>query len=294
MDDNSGVSREPDASRSDPERISEDQKEFERNADEQRQAEIDANIERLNRILAQDDAIPAAEVQMAQMPADGARVTNQDILVAVEAGNRQQMQEMQQLRQHVGELRQQVQAAADGPACAGIRCKYVTIAMSVIGGISAGLSMYFMLRTYFAPAPLMAVRGVMGGATTEDKDAPIPDNPDIAEIAKVWLKDSEADFWSNMADFVDANKPRPFEEQLLFMQFTADLAVKLLKQQWVWSNPKDKLDKIATLAQSIETNGLGPTYRGLAAISYNDKPLSRVVAADLMSLALTEWWTNNG
>lgn len=294
MDDNSGMSIERDPSRSDPDRIIEDQKEFERNADEQLQAEINANVDRMNRLLAQNDAIPAAELQMAQMPADGARVTPRDVLVAVQQGNQQQMQEMQQLGQQVGELRQQVQAAHDGPSFRGIRCKYVTIAMSVISGVSAGLSIYFMLRTYFAPAPLMAVHDENRIATAEEEDTPAADNADIAQIAKIWLKDSEADFWNNMADFADANKPRPFEEQLLFMQFTADIAVTLLKPQWIWANPKDKLDQISQLAQSIETKGLGATYRSLATITYNGKSLTRVVAADLMSLALTEWWTNNG
>jgi hypothetical protein len=294
MDDNSGMSKEPDPSQSDPERVREDENQFERNAGEDRQAEMRAGVERMRNIVAQADALPAAEVQLAQMPPEGARVTNHQILVAVEHGNRQQAQQIQQLQQQVGQLQQQVQAAADGPSCAGILCKYVTIAMSIIGGIAAAPAAYYAVRTFFSGMLLASIREEASLVGVEGAPSAALDNPDIAEVAKIWLKNSEADFWNNMADFVDANKPRPFEEQLLFTQFTADIAVALRKPQWTWATPKDKLDQIAKLSESIQTDGLSAAYRSLPTISYEGKALPRVVAADLMSLALTEWWTNNG
>jgi hypothetical protein len=224
-----------------------------------------------------------------QLSRNGVTVIN--VQININRSDPQQNQALSQVNQQVAEVRQLVQAVHDGPSIGAIRCKYVLIVCGVLGGISAALAIFFTLKDRLSRSnspPRQALGGVAGAPLSEPVDG-----PDAAAVTKFWLRNSEAEFWQSLADFVDRQAPRPFTEQLLFSQLTLDLANHIRSDQWVWQSPGDVLTMVGDLANTIASDGLSAAYRALPNLVYQGRPLTRAVAADLISRALISYWNNN-
>ncbi len=100
----------------------------------------------------------------------------------------------------------------------------------------------------------------------------------------------EAAFWENLAVYVTLNKPRPYNEQLIFMRQTEDIARRMMTGKFRWAMAKDKVALVDELAAVLAGQGLAAMYRRLPQLTYQDKPLPRAVAANLASYAITQWW----
>jgi len=188
----------------------------------------------------------------------------------------------------VAVLRQQVQAIHDGPAVGPIRIKYVLIACGVLGGLSAVLSIIFTLKNGLTGSRSLAQ--VVGPLAHAPDSLPPVDPHDAAHIKSYWLRNTEAEFWDALASFVEAEKPRSFQEQLLFSQLTLDMANAMPAATWVWNAPGDKVALVEQLADCIQKQGLSAAYRSLPGMTYGDaKPFPRSVAAELISLGLARW-----
>lgn len=171
--------------------------------------------------------------------------------------------------------------AAVQPAHQNYCVRFICVTFTVVlPGIAAGLYIYHAL----------------GGAGTRRAFAgPANDGPapiDASAFVQNWRNVSDSDYWDNLATFVDRNHPRAFHEQLLFMQFTEDLARHRMTREFVWKQASDKLQMVLRLTDNVQSKGLASTYRLLKDLTYQGETLPRAISANLMSHALIVWWCN--
>lgn len=219
-----------------------------------------------------------------RMPREGVMINNAFVHIEVNEADPQQREHMRDLREQIGELQQQVRAVQGRPAAAeNITLKYVLATCAIASGISAVLSIIFSIKDHVSGPKARAAAAAANPET------------DAAALAKAWLKDSEQSFWDNLANFFETYRPRSFQEQLMFMQLTLDIANSIPVAPWTWKSPGDKLAAVVTLVKKIESDGLGAAYRILPTIVYlpENRPYTRAIGAELMSLALTQWFVAN-
>jgi hypothetical protein len=221
-----------------------------------------------------------------QMPRDGVTI-NDNATVNFIGSDPIQREELRLLREQVDQLRQQVRAIQDGPAMVRIQTRYIAVACAALGvAINAAAAVIYAIKTYVAGHDTRRL------AAMANVDS---DNADSSALAKAWLKNSETEFWENLASFIDKFKPRSFQEQLIFTQITLDVANAMPAAKWTWRTPGDKRAAIEALVETINRKGLAAAYRSLPALIYppENRPYTRAIAAELMSLALTQWFIAN-
>jgi hypothetical protein len=223
------------------------------------------------------------ELQMAELPPGGAQ-NIAEILPRIGEG-------IAQILEQIRELRQQVRKIQDGPRLCGIRVKYMLVFGGIVSGINASIALYFTLKKDVAsnrvalasmesnlgalPAPLsLAARFSRHGSI----------HLAIPRCRQTWPTGGR------LADFVTNNAPRSYQEQLMFTQFTEDIARDLMPGTFQWKTARDKLTLIGQLAALIQKQGLAAMYRRLPQMTYQNKPLPRAIAANLASHAILSWW----
>lgn len=241
-------------------------------------------VEAGTRIMRTFAGHPDPSVEARQLPREGILVQN--FIMTVNQADPEQAQQLQRLQQDVATLRQQVQAIHDGPAIGPIRIKYVLIACGVLGGLSGALSIIFTLKNNLA--------GPARRAAAMWQPMHPADPSDVNTVKRFWLKNSEEEFWRGLASFAEAEKPRPFQEQLFFAQQTLDLANAMQTVSWRWNSPGDRISLTDQFEAIIRDKGVSAAYRAVSTIPYgaNAAPLPRSVAAEVLSLALVRWWIN--
>lgn len=221
------------------------------------------------------------EVVMAQLPADGP------------ANNRQDIADLNEnLRELNGLLRQQVREATQGPRQHGILRRYLTVGFGVVTVASAVIGFYFAVKSVISEGE--NAFALVGAEDAMVSKLPNPDTPATRKLVANWKRSDERDFWTHLAKFVGENKPRSFEEQLLFMQYTEDLALPMMAKNFGWKNAEAKVDLITSLTEAIHKTGLAKAYKLIPTLKIDGRPLPRAVAANVMSFALVNWWKNYG
>ncbi|MBI5164939.1 MAG: hypothetical protein HY985_13675 [Magnetospirillum sp.] len=259
----------------------------------------------MDELLQENANRPDPVIQMRQMPRGGAAAD--DYVINVDQGDPQQVQQMAQLNGQMAALRQQVQAIQEGLAAPGILNKFATVFVNAVGFASSVATLYFALKSVAFGDDGSAVSApgqpsIQDGpnadcAGTVGAQDPLPpaNSPTAQALYQTWLKESDTAFWENAATFVDLNKPRCYQEQVMFMQYTVDIANGAMKTTpGNWATPADKLKLVASLTDTIHGPGLSSALRSLPTLSNASQPVPRAVAAELMSLALTQWWAKYG
>ncbi len=116
----------------------------------------------------------------------------------------------------------------------------------------------------------------------------------VAANATLLISAPDSTFWSAMSSYVAAEKPVSVYEQLLWMNYTTDLAVGLMTAPFFWNNGNDKVALIQSATSSIQSNGLAATYAAAAGWTYNGQPIPRAVTASILTLAISGLITDMG
>lgn len=221
--------------------------------------------------------------QVAQLPPGGA--VNHLEQVPQDAGNQQVQADMAQLRSQV----ERIQARQDAPD----KAKYVMATAGVVTAVYNIIAAYFLIKSNLAGPKAEMAEDV---TDAEGASPPVsPQSPQAAQLANAWLNESESAFWQNLAVWVRENSPRSWEEQLMFCQYTEDLALKLQTGVFRWNRSQDKLAEIANLSALLgQDDGLATMYETLPTIEYGGKPLPRAVAANLGAHAIVQWHASQG
>jgi hypothetical protein len=291
--DHSDVSSHRDESKTDSESITRDVDEinerYEAGRRQVRQGLSQASDREVESILNNTDAFA---LDTAQLPPSGASNPRERIPdlsgIIVE-----QARQIRQISEDVHAMRGEV----EGPKIRGIRLRYVTMACSygykALKAIPGAVGVYYIVKTWLGHnmASFAVIETSAGGGAR-----PVAAEGDSV-VAREWLHPSgypglsqEAAFWENVAVYVTNNQPRPYDEQLMFMQFTEDLALIMMSQEFRWATARDKVALIYDLAALIAREGLAMMYRRLPELTYRDKPLPRAIAASLASHAIIKWW----
>jgi hypothetical protein len=210
--------------------------------------------------------------------------------VALAAGG-DQARANQQLDAQTQEVGQRVQnvAPATRRSCCQKFCRWAlgTVATAT-GGFLVTMALQY-LRAETSPTLAFIAAAPRDGTGAQ--------TPPVPAMTEFWLRsfapDPEGAFWDSIAAFVEADKPRSFPEQLMFMQYTLLLA-NARPTQFRWDSPMGKLRVAEQLASTIAGPGLSHAYRMLPTIRHGEKAqaLPRAVSAELMSRALVSWWNN--
>jgi len=238
-------------------------------------------------IAARGEQLPQAEQEMAQLPADGAAPDEVQFHDPPDE-DPQEAQAADNLVQGGQVVQQQVAAAAATPNCYDSNlCKFLSATAALVTVIWGGKELLAALIGATKSARM--ARAVTAGDPGEPGAG-----ADIQKAIEVWKRPTEADYWTNLATFADNAKPRPYQEQLLFMQLTVHFANHLMPASWQWSRPSEQLQLVHDLADRIQRDGLGTVYRVLPTLRCGpSKSLPpRAVLGDLMSRALTRWYAN--
>ena len=99
----------------------------------------------------------------------------------------------------------------------------------------------------------------------------------------------EAAYWGLLSGFVTRNGPRSYPEQLMFMQFTEDIAMLTMTSKWTWDKAADKLALINQVTETLRTQGAGGAYLLVPTLTYKGQSLPRAIAANITGLALAQW-----
>jgi hypothetical protein len=119
-------------------------------------------------------------------------------------------------------------------------------------------------------------------------DSNVPTDEDtkakIRELIKKWNGQSDADYWNNLALYVEKNECS-VGDQILFMNYTIDLYPGV---PWIWETASDKADMVDR-AFDLYTSAGSETremYKQISSFQYKDVSLPRPVAADVLRYAL--------
>ncbi|MFL6127678.1 MAG: hypothetical protein ACJ73E_01255 [Mycobacteriales bacterium] len=108
----------------------------------------------------------------------------------------------------------------------------------------------------------------------------------IRELVRTWKDQDEKAYWESLASYLEKNPAALTRlDQIVFMNYTIQLCPPA--RPFLWDSAKDKA---ATADKLVETSKGGADlpgmYRSVSALRYNDAPLPRAVAADVLRLAL--------
>lgn len=283
--DHDELKTDPESERSEDDNAREVEDQNQREADEVRQR-LERNHEAADATIEAIARISAATVQAQQLPRRGAP----DIHIAIDHQGPNSPVLTERSRQ-----RTQQTEVIPSRVRSEVLCRYLTVTCAVITATNAAMNIYFTLKAHFGGPTLRA-------ATLHSNERVLPlaqsDDPvnsqEAKQLADTWANLSDNDYWERYATYVDLNKPRTYQEQLLFMQFTTDLGSLLMRKTWQWTSEQEKMEQVTLFSNRISDNGLANAYRSVKDTMSNGTPLPRAVAADLLSLALTDWWVNHG
>jgi hypothetical protein len=197
-----------------------------------------------------------------------------------------------ELREINAQMHQLITAAQARPAAEQATGKWSAIACGILGGVTAILSTIYAIKTYYdsqnkQPPPFAAAGGDLG----EDPGVlPAQLLPSTQKVVAALDALSDAQYWERFAAYVDKYRPCHWDEQLLFSQHTADIFQYRVKPIWQWQSATDKLSLVTSLVDTIRNDGLAAAYRSLHGLTAAGKAVPRAVAANLVSLAICQWY----
>ena len=101
-----------------------------------------------------------------------------------------------------------------------------------------------------------------------------------------WKNLSDEAFWNKLADYVaDPKTTLSLGDQLVFMKLTVMLGG--LSGGFLWDSAQDESNIVDQLIKSYNDNSKSAAamYRSAAKTTYQDKPIPRVVMAEVLQLA---------
>ena len=226
-------------------------------------ASEDALILRIHEEFSED------QIAAAQLPEGGAQIPN-ELEPLVGEG-------VAALRELSANVRLLVAAAQARPAATQTASTWVAIACGVTGSIGTVLGTIYAIKAFYERNNALRIALV---ATAPD---------DVQPLIRALEKPTDAEFWTAMAAYVRKFAPRPWDEQLLLNEHSADIYRFTMKATWRWSNAVEKLALTDQLARNISELGIATTYEQMPRLRSGDQPVPRAVAARLISAAICKW-----
>lgn len=156
--------------------------------------------------------------------------------------------------------------------------RYFAAACGILTSVVASHTLYALLKGGGSSAKAV---------TFSESESNPYSGPDAQSVTNAWVMKDEPTFWSFFSNYVKTNAPRSYPEQLLFMQFTQDIAHRREPSAIVqWTSAEEKLAFIKTISDKISSDGLAAAYELLPTLQHGGQPLPRAVAANIMAMAL--------
>jgi hypothetical protein len=225
-----------------------------------------------------DDFVNVAELNAAQMPDNGA-LNPREVVIDVGPSNAELMDRLNEVHQLLLATR------AEPTVLNNLKVRYMFAAFGVVGALSAFLSLYYNIQKTAGNKTLLVAEPL--SSLGDELFDPVVNDADSQALLATWLV-SDPEFWERLAQYVEKNAPRSFQEQLVMAQLTMDLAKYSMVGLWSWS-AEEKLGLAHTVATEISSGGLASAYRILPTVQSGSKLLPRAVAASVMSVALVIW-----
>lgn len=117
--------------------------------------------------------------------------------------------------------------------------------------------------------------------TLDDKTKAVLD-----QLSSDWKTMSDHDYWERLATYVEAHHDKmSLGDQIVFMNLTVMLGG--YSNGFLWDSTQDMSDGADRLLKVYQTEGGSPPMiRAAATLTYHEQPVPRVVAAELLRLAL--------
>ena len=248
---------------------------------DEHQAEHEAAVEQVQVVVQGVEAqFRQDQIQAAQLPQGGANLPNEILPVHGEG--------LAELREMAANLRTLVAAAQARPAAEGTTCTWASMVCGIVGSISTALATIYAIKSYYGSGARLAAYKVLGAkAPTGGLHLRAGSDPGIAAIVKALEAPTDAQYWGNLARYVSANAPRPWDEQMLICELSADI-YRFRMPTWSWSTPRAMLDAVTGLTASIQTKGLAATYAAMPSLASDGVPVPRAVGSKLLSLAIAK------
>lgn len=116
-------------------------------------------------------------------------------------------------------------------------CSWTALACGVIGTIATVMATIYVMKEYYEkksdkPGRLRAASAADQGASSTDEH--------VRAVIRALEVRTDAEFWGGMARYVRKFGPRPWDEQLLFQELTADLYRYRMTRPWRGTAPKTR------------------------------------------------------
>ncbi len=161
------------------------------------------------------------------------------------------------------------------------------------------VSRFLLFAGFLAPtiAAAALIYTAIHAAQTDHSNSnppPSPLPPDttekIKELVRLWNTEGDEKYWEDLATYVDLptqNPPLTLADQVLFMNYTIDLAPG--GEAWIWDSAADVTALVKQLVSAYNSRQrTSDMYRLVSTLRYRQAPLPRAVAAVLLRYALAQ------
>ncbi len=124
---------------------------------------------------------------------------------------------------------------------------------------------------------------------TDDISISQEDKNTIEALFKKWQDQSDEDFWETVAQYQETEPTPTLADQIYFCQYTKQLSPS--PDLWIWDKGADEMAIVESLEKLYRDSSPQSTavlYRNITKQSYQGKLLPRDVAADVLTLTLTQ------
>lgn len=157
--------------------------------------------------------------------------------------------------------------------------KYVAaaIGVAVIAGLGYGLhELYELLCRKSKDQP------------TDDVPLPQADKDKISAIYDTWSQQSDEEFWPTFSKLETLNPPATIADHLFFCNYTAQVS-PMPDDLWIWQSSDDLMGIVGQLQTLYNQSGsLATLYENITKITYQGQKLPRNVAAEVLTLTLSQ------